>query len=139
MPETTQDQTSLPMLSEDGRVLGPEHPHWCAHGYCEVQPDPDFPTHPWGEHIGVVGPPLHAGSGNELQVGLSGGAFDGLYVHLTLAGSTDCEGEEEETRWRRGERAWLEPEEARLLARRLLAAADEWEQVVAGRAGTRAL
>lgn len=106
------------------RKLGVAHPDWCSPGWCTVRRGevPEFPDVEQGSHIGPVATVMTE-YGSRLQLGLTVEAASGdrpPQVRLFSAALDNAENDGHEER--------MHPEEARLLARRLLDAADACER-----------
>ena len=122
------DRTTGPNGRQDQT---PAHPVWDHKHYCQVDSG--------GDHIRVVAAPQRVVDGYEILVGVSADSVDieldsanALRVLLICAANGDAEGITKDNRWTLGEHITMEPEEARLLARRLLAAAADWDTLQTG-------
>jgi hypothetical protein len=116
-----------------------EHPSWCHRALCEATwiPDPNGggPGFEAGSHVSQVYSRMHANDGHEVLVDVVQGAADRQPMVLVRVPSDEDElpedlpvAERRKETLRRGEWIRLEPEEARMLARYLNVAAEEWER-----------
>ena len=123
------------------------HPDWCdgrrplASNHCDAAAVDRYPGMVQGEHVRVLDS-VQSHYGPRIDLGLVAAADDGDRVAVLLSVPFDNEGcipagmtEQEADQLTRGQLRWLgqhvylRPEEARMLARLLGEAADEWDRV----------
>lgn len=119
-------------------------PAWCSGaGQCDAAPSPGYEDMRLGEHVSVTAR-MRSIYGVPIEIGLVEAADEPGRTQVLLALPFDTRNmlgpgmTEEETnrmpaskaRWL-GQSTYLEPEEARMLARFLLEAAQEWERLAA--------